>query len=521
MRRPLALLGLALATAFLAGIGPRDDLRVRNLGLAGSGGCCTGIVAASERLFAFAVPEREQGGRDLNGDGDAEDAVAHVHDIRRGVTRNLGIAGWHFMASGRFAVFYASEGQQGRDLSSDGDTDDRVVQLYDAATGAVFNTGVSLGLHGEYQIHGPYVAVKLDPPQFGDIVLIDARDRSRKVIAARASSFALGDGVLAWAGLSGPEHHRYSLHVYDFELGTDFDLELPIDSQAPALQVGDHLVLFRVLEFFQGVDLNGDGDLGDGVFHAYDARTRAVHNLGLAGRSPHPQDRPEAQVAGRLVALRVSELEQGADLDGDGVRDDMVLHRFDIERQTAPVNLGQSAFQFAVSPRRIAFLGLEGTLWVVRDAVPIKVARNVSFLGFALTDAMLAFAIEEGQVGPDLNGDGEMGDRVAHTFDIERGRTRNLRLATWYHPLLDERTVLWRADENSQGTDLNGDGHLNGSVAFVHRRNLTHNLRLVNHGASALTSGWGVFTAEEYSEGDLNGDGDASDSVLHLVRTKQ
>lgn len=51
-----------------------------------------GSAGVSGDLVAFDVSERDHGGLDLNGDGDASDPVLFVHDAATGLTTNLRLA---------------------------------------------------------------------------------------------------------------------------------------------------------------------------------------------------------------------------------------------------------------------------------------------------------------------------------------------------------------------------------------------------------------------------------------------
>ena len=95
----------------------------------------------------------ENAAGDLNGDGDAADAVWHVDDARDAVGTNLGVAASLVCSASStpdfscaavdpvvdrmMAALMVSEQAQGEtDLNGDGDTDDDVVYAYDGGTGA-------------------------------------------------------------------------------------------------------------------------------------------------------------------------------------------------------------------------------------------------------------------------------------------------------------------------------------------------------------------------------------------------
>jgi len=78
------------------------------------------------------VPESAQGGRDLNGDGDALDGVLHVYDERadRGFSTGLALYG-SYARDGSLSAFRVLESVQGEDLNGDGDLADEFAYVLD------------------------------------------------------------------------------------------------------------------------------------------------------------------------------------------------------------------------------------------------------------------------------------------------------------------------------------------------------------------------------------------------------
>jgi len=94
-------------------------------------------------LVAFLTDESAQG-RDLNADGDKQDNVLQSFDSVVGVVRNSGsqaVAGSPQDIEGGFVAFVTYEADQDRRLNADGDKQDSVLQIFDAASGIVQNTG--------------------------------------------------------------------------------------------------------------------------------------------------------------------------------------------------------------------------------------------------------------------------------------------------------------------------------------------------------------------------------------------
>jgi hypothetical protein len=112
---------------------------VENLGVA-----ATAVVASPDWIAALAS-EAADGNRDRNGDGDTRDAVVVVRRLSDPPTapwREVGQAADALAISGSIVAFLTPESAQGgRDLNGDGDADDRVLRLYDAETGTLIDTG--------------------------------------------------------------------------------------------------------------------------------------------------------------------------------------------------------------------------------------------------------------------------------------------------------------------------------------------------------------------------------------------
>ncbi len=95
--------------------------------------------------MVFVVPEILQGMTDLNGDGDAVDAVIHAFDRTAADVTNLGLAITSTTSvEGEIAVFTVSENNQGAsDLNNDGDTGDTVLHVFDHQAGQTINLGLA------------------------------------------------------------------------------------------------------------------------------------------------------------------------------------------------------------------------------------------------------------------------------------------------------------------------------------------------------------------------------------------
>ena len=228
------------------------------------------------------------------------------------------------------------------------------------------------------------------------------------------------------------------LHVHDAELGATVNLEVVASMSTDAVTDG-RFVLASVSENEEGSDLNGDGDLQDVVYHAYDGESGAFENLRLAesgGTFGLPNLRPPTLEEGRAILVVDERAQGGRDLNGDGDALDRVAHALDLVRGTFE-NLGFAIHSHQQHPD-----------------------------GFALLNV-----VEAEQGARDLNGDGDLNDRVIHVVWPGTGVSTNLGLARgstrffFPYPVLG-RSVWLRSNELAQGQDMNDDGDLGDDGIF-------------------------------------------------------
>ncbi len=156
-----------------------------NLGLAASTVCRTTMVppfvecqpvepVVARTVAAFLVDEAAQGGLDLNGDGDAQDAVLYVYDgqsrqlittalaVAHGVGRDVSSFTFPIapVVTEKLVVFLVSEAESGGvDLNGDTDTVDAVLHLVDLKTAAMVNLAKAAAT-----IPGPFGSGNPVPP---------------------------------------------------------------------------------------------------------------------------------------------------------------------------------------------------------------------------------------------------------------------------------------------------------------------------------------------------------------------
>lgn len=493
-----------------------------NLGLAVSGQVGTGAV----RLV---LASEEDQGRDLTGDGDLEDSVWHILRQLPGAPVadlvNTGLAGTG--PSGPFpgpssdsndalALFLVSEAATGVDLDHDGDPFEVATWTFNARTGRL--QGLPFA-HVQHALGGD--------------------------LAAFLVQNELGNG--------------FELFVFD---GRDGSLtQLPVEPSG-LLATGDGLVAFGRAEN-GAFDLNADGDADDPlVLHVYDSDSGRVWNASLAVHSP-------VAIRGGFVGLTVSEELNGSiDLDGNGSTEDVVFVAVDgrsgllripgfhhaelAEFESHPPerfllmafegredldgdgNLGD-AIALVYDPARdeilssgmtasYPFLHLAGRWLGLVAFDPAGSFENVPFVHDTLTGrttslgftGLFLAALEEQLLGVELRF-GVPWDFFA--WDPRAGTTRFPDLRVRHVVPMSAGEALLLVGED--GLDLNGDGDVVDVVLHHYdapTRRVT-NLRLATTSAVRGSDGRAAVLVSEEDQGglDLNGDGDAEDLVLHEV----
>lgn len=264
------------------------------------------LLDAVDDWLVVRVQEAEQGGTDLNGDGDVQDGVLHVFDLASGTLRNLGRAGSVCSLSRTHLAFKVSEAFDGsQDLNGDGDTNDRVAFVLERASGTVTGLGVAVSCS---LLVGDRLAISV--PESGQVADLN------------------GDG----------DTTDTVLFVHDLSTGQTTNLGLALSPVQLAPDGSERIVWFPVDEADQGSDANGDGDLADDVLFAYDPADGSVWNTGLGLASLNPY----AVARGERALTRVSEAAQGQDLNGDEDQLDQVVHLLDAGSRTV-LDLGLAA----------------------------------------------------------------------------------------------------------------------------------------------------------------------------------
>jgi hypothetical protein len=423
--------------------------------------------SASQALVAFTVPETllGPGGTDLNGDGDTSDVVLHVYDPVTHVTTNLGLAAsTDLVISGKTVAFRVSEAEQNQDLNGDGDLLDSVLFVYDGVTHTTINTHQAADPN--ILLDGHVVAFRVNETAQGNVSLNGDTDVGDDVMTlyCLAPSPCVATGVVNLALAADP----------------GFDLK------------GD-LLAFAVREKGQGhVSLNPpDTDAADTVVQVYRISTGVRTNVGLPGNLE--------RIAGDKVAFGVYERQQmHTDLNGDGDALDHVMYVYDATTHVV-TDIGQalqrSCPKVAGQPNRGACFSADGDI--------------------------LAFAVsEKGQNKTDLNGDTDKNDDVVEMYRLSTGTRVSTNRSVWTHSAIVTKGTLgaFRIYEANERVSLNGDAdHLDKVIAMMDTATLTSTV--LGYAAEthfAIEAGHVIWRTSEAAQGntDLNGDGDAFDTVL-------
>jgi WD40-like Beta Propeller Repeat len=270
-------------------------------------------VAVAAGNAVFLRPESATGGGvHLNADGDTNDRVVQLWRNHRPVTNavtNLGLAAERVAISDQVVAALVSEAGEGQLLNGDADMDDWVVYVNDLAT-ATSGSWTSLFTAADaIQAEGPWVAFTV--PEAGQGTNLN------------------GDGDLNDRVL-----RIYNTATHQYLTLVDED-GVPLPGVGPAVDdfvLGDQVVAFRVNEFDQGQNLNGvapmggvaDGDLFDSVMEVADLATGTVYSS-MQAAIPCPVEACDPRIPYRVVGSKVTfltlEADQGGnDLDqsGDG-----------------------------------------------------------------------------------------------------------------------------------------------------------------------------------------------------------
>ena len=298
-------------------------------------------VFTGEELFVVPVFEPDQGGTDLNGDGDGNDLVVHVLDPLAGALQNTGLGGSGrdglspaAASLGEYMLLFTDEAD-GRDRNQDGDTSDVLPVLYPRAGGRILEPGVAVNpFGGGASPAGGLLALAVSEAQEnrdlnGDGDLDDVLAHTFEPALERLRNL----GHPALVPLSATTSHWIEAGAFEPNEGRDLNGDDDLDDYVPsfldvvsgrAVSTGMQTSGFSVARLGdRALFITRDPELPNfGLsYSVYDIRSRREHPLGL--RSGFVW---RVRSVGEERALfTVSEPYQGSDLDGDGDALDDVL----------------------------------------------------------------------------------------------------------------------------------------------------------------------------------------------------
>jgi len=276
--------------------------------------------------------------------------------------------------------------------------------------------------------------------------------------------------------------------IYAYDISEKSESEIARGS-SPSLF--GYTVAFETKE--DDVDLNGDDDRNDYVIQYADVKDKVVKNLAAVGRHP--------AVFSRFIVFSTKESDLGVDFSNDGDLEDNILRMYDFDG---------------------------------------KSVANLEAVGDfpALNQRALIFVTDEGQLGSDLNADGDELDDILRVFDRESRKVANTKLAAENLVLAKSNNAVFSSDgkivvfdavsHKAVETGLKGvfpaiyddvlifgrDGSLYGLSLDTKR---IANLNVLGSNPSMFEDVV-VFVSSEKDLGDLNNNGKSDEFVIRYAR---
>jgi hypothetical protein len=551
----------------------------------------TGLAVSNRFSWAAAVGTRIlspvselESATDLNRDGDLLDRVAVLYDAIKGTQVNTGLAiVGQVLANNSHFVIQVLESAQGTDLNGDGDRADSVWHIYDPfvqiGQGNPFNTRVAstpLGLPGIALDRG-FVLLESEGAagwdrngdgDSGDAIAFTLESSNFNVTFFPSVAYATGSALVA--------RNDRALVLADessagSDLNTDGDLldrvlfAIDLTQFTPMLspvggivpravqnrpyQLTNRAALYFIDEASDGnLDLNGDGDVLDGIAAVFDLTGGGGEVRPIATQFPSVGLAGDAGIGwatdGEYALFTVNEADQGfRDLNGDMDWFDATLAWIDPANPfianllpyavaQKPMVAGDARAMFAVSVAFVLDMGsASGTVTNLKLACAALEQEGV--------DAIVAVS-EASQAGTDFNGDGDLDDILRFYFDV--GESPPARLPLGIAPTTlacfryadDEFRIaaVMPEGQSFNYSDINEDGDEDDHVLVLFGVDPSFNpprtrpqTPFVAEVANLLTDppliladrGFAWAGSEEMAGLDLNGDGDLFDTVLQVV----
>lgn len=367
-----------------------------------------------------------QNSLDWNGDGDVVDVMIRQLDISALAWVTTPFQGSIESVSGSFVAVSEFEIQIGSDLNNDGDTNDRIVGVWDAAA--------------QVAVHGTLSGSNIRSS--GSRVVFVASEVDSAATDLNGDGDAIDVVLTEMNAITGATQFiREARNTFG---GVFFDLS----GSRVAYPTSEPWLLSQGLP----ADRNGDGDALDSVMTVRDLATGVVDH----GRAV--QGSPWFRLFGDFVGYDASEsAEKLTDLDFNGTK---FGHVFIVDRF-----LGDSRSSFAGQSM----------------ALPTLVAGGSGAAGRMLV------LFSESVAKRDFNGDGDTTDSVPFDIDLSAGTQRNLGVGVDY-AVPSPTHVALTVSESQQGSDLNGDGDSVDVILEISTAAPGQSGVVANYGAGCSTS---------------------------------
>lgn len=234
-------------------------------------------------IVAFHVFERWVD-QDLNGDGDVEDMVIQFYDLETDTLTNTGIEGARASISGDLIAFHTFEFLSKQDFNGDGDDDDVLIRLYNIRTAELIDPHL-LGKHpnlvGQRLVfESNESALAQDFNQDGDLLdnvvrLYDLRAKTFEAVILMGTFPEFDGELLVYSALESQLNEDLTgdgdlddsvIQLYDLTSKTH--TQTGIAGTSPSLYRDK--IAFYTHESWVNQDLNGDGLISDYVIQFYE-----------------------------------------------------------------------------------------------------------------------------------------------------------------------------------------------------------------------------------------------------------
>ena len=353
----------------------------------------------NDNILALSVDELSQG-QDLNSDGDLMDHILHVHDLSASITRNVGIdksvaVGPRWVdgqIQGDLLMFVSSEGKNlgtSKDLNGDGDTLDEVAHVYNYVTHELVNTGLA----GTPVHSGDRFFILVDEQQQG--IDIDGKHGRNGKILHEVDLESMTISNLEFNAVHGVVDNQNNLALYAYEryhnedLNNDGDISdyvlhsfnpythifTNLGFAATPIGFGPDRWILTASEYFNGgIDLNNDGRLN----HFLLVFEESSQNLFYP---PDPVNIYPRNVISDNQYYILAEVEEGGvvDLNGNAYQWDTVpvlLDKISLETTTIPIavrNIWNQVWHMGPRPLRADTFLTNSKERVGNDPILLKV----------------------------------------------------------------------------------------------------------------------------------------------------